>query len=238
MKESYTRLLETRGSSVDGPVWDADSNIVRCAADLFLQKGIEGVKMVDIAEAANVGVATIYRHFSTKTRIAALAAAQLWDQFNLRLVSLVESDAFLRLNGIGRLRALLEGYCDAYGSHADFVSFVDEFDHIILAGQLSDSELREYDSHIDSFYPIFEDAYLLGLTDGSIVRKIDFRQFYLALAHAIMGVAQKLCRGEVIPSDDFSHGGMELQSIVNMALWSLVSDESVPPTPETARLRG
>ncbi len=238
MKEPSTNLL-ARASIVDGDAAkDADSNVVRCAANLFLQKGIEGVKMVDIAKAANIGVATLYRHFSTKTRIAALAATLLWDQFNLRLVDLVESNAFLDLDGIGRLRALLEGYCDAYGSHADFVSFVDEFDHLILSGQLNDSELREYDSHIDSFYPIFEDAYLLGLTDGSIVRQIDFRQFYLTLAHAIMGVAQKLCRGEVIPSDDFSHGGIELRSIVNMALWSLVSDKSVPPTPETARLKG
>lgn len=217
---------------------DTDKYVVECAATLFLRNGIESVKMVDIADAAQVGVATLYRHFSTKTRIAVQVALLLWERFNARLVELVESDSFLGLNGIQRLRALLEGYCVAFGANRDFVAFTDEFDHMVLSGQVSKDELGVYGSQIDSFYSFFEDAYLLGRRDGSIVRSIDFRQFYVALAHALVGVAQKLCRGEVIPSDDFSNGGAELQSIVSMALWSLVGDEPLPALPPTMSLRG
>ncbi|MBQ1450662.1 MAG: hypothetical protein IIZ12_07020, partial [Eggerthellaceae bacterium] len=61
-----------------------------------------------------------------------------------------------------------------------------------------------------------------------IRREVPFRPFYLALTHALMGVAQKLRRGEIIPSDDFSSGVEELRMIVDMALWSLVSTASVP----------
>ena len=207
---------------------EADERVVECAAGLFLSDGLERVKMVDIARAANVGVATLYRHFSTKTHIAVLAAILLWERFNRRLLALIESDEFLRLNGIGRLEVLLEGYCDAYCVHSDFVTFIDSFDHMVLAGQISSDELADYGAELDSFYTIFEDAYLLGLSDGSIVRKIEFRRFYVALAHALMGVAQKISHGEIIPSDDFSNGREELQSIVDMALWSLVTDTPAP----------
>ena len=215
-----------------------DRHVVECAAELFLQHGIEGVKMVDIARAAGVGVATVYRHFSTKVHVAALAVYLLWERFNERLHELVESDWFLQLNGLGRLQALLEGYCEAYAEQRSFVALIDEFDHLILAGELSDAELEQYGTQIDSFYVIFEDAYAMGCQDGSIRRGIDFRRFYVALAHALMGVAQKLSRGEVIPSDDFSCGVEELRGIVNMALWSLVTDEPIPELPANARTKG
>ena len=207
---------------------ERDMRVVTCAAELFLQRGLEDVTMVDIAKAAHVGVATVYRHFSTKSRIAVEAATLLWERFNERILKLVESDQFLALNGLERLRVLLDGYCEAYDSQAGFVSFLDEFDHKILAGDMVRTELVKYGEKIDSFYVIFEDAYALGRSDGSIHREVPFRSFYLALTHALMGVAQKLRRGEIIPSDDFSSGVEELRMIVDMALWSLVSTASVP----------
>lgn len=207
---------------------ERDRRIVACAAELFSESGLEDVTMVDIAKAANVGVATVYRHFSTKSRIAVEAATVLWERFNENILQLVESDEFLALDGLGRLRMLLDGYCEEYESQAGFVSFLDEFDHKVLAGDVSRSELAKYGEKIDSFYPIFEDAYVLGRSDGSIMREVSFRSFYLALTHALMGVAQKLRRGEIIPSDDFSSGVEELRMIVDMALWSLMSTASVP----------
>ena len=52
-------------------VTSADDRVVAVAAQLFLRDGVEQVKMTDIAREAGVGVATIYRHFQTKTRLAA-----------------------------------------------------------------------------------------------------------------------------------------------------------------------
>ncbi len=220
------------------PKQSHDDYVVECAARLFLREGLESVKMVDIAKEANVGVATLYRHFSTKSGIAVSVAMLLWKRFNDMLVELIEGEEFLALNGMERLRVLLEAYCDAYCAHGDFVSFLDEFDHLVATGQLKRDELVEYGVQIDSFYHIFADAYELGKQDGSIIRAVDFRKFYTALAHALMGVAQKLRQGEIIPSDDFSAGREELQCIVNMALWSLAADVSLPDAPVAMRLKG
>lgn len=201
----------------------SDARAISCAAALFLEHGIANVKMTDIAEAAKVGVATLYRHFSTKTGIAVAAATLMWERFNQSIVTLVESDDFLAMCGADRLEALFGEYCATYVYHAGFVSFLDEFDHLLLAERPDDQALARYTEKVDSFYFVFEDAYLMGRQDGSIMRAVEFPVFYRAVAHALMGIATKLMRGEVIPSDDFSttRGAAELQCIVDMAIRSL-----------------
>lgn len=201
----------------------ADEHAARVAAELFLAQGLAAVKMTDIAEASGVGVATLYRHFSTKVGIALEAASLLWEDLNRRLHALVESDGFLELDGAARLEALLRAYAAAYVERRGFVIFLDELDHLVLAEGADDATLAAYGGKLDSFYLIFEDAYATGIADGSIRRKVDFPIFYRAVAHALMSVAGKLMRGEVIPSDDFSEarGAAELACLVDMAVASL-----------------
>ncbi|HQE70588.1 MAG TPA: TetR/AcrR family transcriptional regulator [Atopobiaceae bacterium] len=190
---------------------------ITCAAALFLRDGIASVRMTDIADAAGIGVATLYRHYKTKTKIAIHAGTLMWNRFNGRIRRSIEADEFLAMSGAERLSMLLGKYIDAYTAHPDFVRFIDEFDHLMLAEHLAPAELKAYGGAIDSFYVIFEDAYQLGLADGTITREVDFGVFYRTIAHAMMGVAQKLVRGEIIPSDDFSQGRRELECIVQMA---------------------
>lgn len=206
----------------------ADEVAAREAARLFIEQGIANVRMTDIAEASGVGVATLYRHFQTKVGIALAGASLLWGDLNEQLAKLVESDVFLELDGASRLEELFRGYCAAYVGSRGFVAFLDELDNLVLSEGVDEGTLSRYGGKIDSFYLIFEDAYLMGRADGSIVREVDFPVFYRAVAHALMGVAGKLVRGEVIPSDDFSEarGAAELACLVDMAVTSLRAEYS------------
>lgn len=212
------------GQAADVPgLTPRDEAIVARAAEVFLARGIADVKMTDVAEAAGVGVATLYRRFSTKTDLAVLAASQLWGRFNRRIHTIVESDEFLRLDGFDRLNALLDAYRDAYLEHTGFLRFLDELDHLVLSEGLAADRLAAYGAELDSFYLMFDDAYLLGRMDGSVTREVDFPAFYHALAHALTSVAQKFARGEVIPSDNFAQAASasELDSLILMAKCTL-----------------
>lgn len=198
------------------------------AAALFLRDGIAAVRMTDIADASGIGVATLYRRFKTKTSIAIHAGMHMWGLFNDRIRRAIETDAFLAMNGAERLTMLFEKYIAAYSAYPEFVRFLDEFDHMVLAEGAEPEELSAYGRAIDSFYIIFEDAYQLGCADGSVTRKVDFPVLYRTVAHAMMGVAQHLVRGEVIPSDDFANGTNELTCIVQMARYTLgIAEETV-----------
>ncbi len=215
-------LVERRGVELSRA--DAsDARVVACAASLFLESGIADVKMTDIAEEAGVGVATLYRHFSTKTAIAVAAATLMWERFNESIIRLVESDAFQGMDGASQLEALFGEYCATYVYHARFVAFLDEFDHLVQREHPDPATLEAYGRKVDSFYPIFHDAYLRGRLDGSVSHEVDFPVFYRAVAHALMAVASKLMRGQVIPSDDFTErsGVAELDCLVDMAIRSL-----------------
>lgn len=194
---------------------------VMCAAELFLRNGIASVRMTDIASAADIGVATLYRRYKTKTALAIKAGTYMWQCFNVRIRRQVESDAFLAMDGSQRLSMLFGCYVDAYVAYPDFVRFLDEFDHLVLAEEVDPVELAAYGEAIDSFYLIFEDAYQLGRADGTVARAVDFPVLYRTVAHAMMGVAQKIVHRGIIPSDDFIHGRYELECLVQMARFTL-----------------
>lgn len=209
-------------------VADAADPILDCAATLFLNRGIAEAKMTDIAQAAGIGVATLYRR-SSKTQLAIDAATLLWQRFAALVDALVASPAYLRRNGLDRLQALYREYASFYMAQPRFVAFIDELDRMIITEHVEAGALEAYNQAVASFYSVFEDAYTQGLEDGSIKRKVNFGVFYRATAHAMMGVATKIVRGDVLPTDDFSHGAAELDCIADMALWRLAAPNSSSP---------
>ena len=201
--------------------------VISQASALFLRDGIASVRMTDIAEASGVGVATLYRHYKTKTTLAIHAGTHMWDIFNTRIRHAIDEDEFISMTGAERLTALFTAYIDAYMGLPEFVRFLDEFDHMVLAEGVPSQELEAYGSAIAKFYFLFDDAYQLGLSDGSVTRKVDFPVFYRTVAHSMMAIAQRIVRGDIIPSDDFTHGTDELTCIMRMARYTLgVAEET------------
>ena len=195
--------------------------IISQASALFLRDGIAAVRMTDIADASGVGVATLYRHYKTKTAIAIHAGTHMWSIFNTRIRHAIDEDEFLAMSGAERLTALFTAYIEAYLGLPEFVRFLDEFDHMVLAEGVPVQELEGYSGAIAKFYFLFEDAYQLGLSDGSVTREVDFPVFYRTVAHSMMAIAQRIVRGDIIPSDDFTHGNDELACIMQMARYTL-----------------
>lgn len=200
-------------------------NATMSAATLFLRDGIASVRMTDVADYAGIGVASLYRRFGTKTSLAIAAGTLMWDRFNASIREVLYEDRFKNAPGGTRLLNLLAHYCDEYRRHPDFVRFLDEFDHLVVSERVPTEDLADYGRAVDSFYPIFEGAYRDGVADGSIRREVDFPVFYRTVAHAMMGIAQRIARGDIIPSDDFSHGMDELECVVQMARLTLDVDE-------------
>ena len=199
-------------------------NVIMSAATLFLRDGIEAVRMTDIAEYSGMGVASLYRHFGTKTKLAIAAGTLMWKRFNAFVQELLYEDRFVSATGGQRLVQLFGHYCDEYTRHPDFVRFLEEFDHLVVAEQVPREDLADYGQAVDSFYPIFKEAYERGLADGSVTRRVDFPVFYRTIAHSMMGIAQRIVRGDIIPSDDYEHGTYELACVVQMARYTLGVD--------------
>ena len=68
---------------VGGKAWKQEkyAHIIDEGFALFAERGIEQVKLSEVAEAADVGNATLYRYFPTKTDLVVAIAARKWQEF-------------------------------------------------------------------------------------------------------------------------------------------------------------
>ena len=81
--------------------------VIIAAIEVFIEKGIENTKMTDIAEKAQVGVASVYRYFKTKTEIVIEAAIRFWDIEIDTFYKLFSKKEFKQLNGLDRVSQIL-----------------------------------------------------------------------------------------------------------------------------------
>ncbi len=141
---------------------------VEVSAQLFLKNGIESVKMTDIAKESGVGVATLYRYFGTKNGITIAAMTYMWNELNKMFSGIFESDVFLAQSGIKQVNDLMRMFIVLYEAHPGFMKLLSEFDLMLMSGDIPKQDLKNYEKSIINFYPVFENAYLTGLYDGTV----------------------------------------------------------------------
>ncbi|NKY88485.1 TetR/AcrR family transcriptional regulator [Nocardia veterana] len=90
------------------------SRILRAATDLFAERGLE-VTLDNVAEAAGVGVGTVYRHFSDKKRLV----AEAFEQTVTAMAEATES-AFRDPDTWRGLTRLFEWYCEHMAANRGF----------------------------------------------------------------------------------------------------------------------
>ena len=206
-------MLENIGKSIKDL---REESIVYVAAELFLQDGIEEVKMTDIAARAEVGVASLYRYFGTKEALVIRAGALLWQDLNTLFSSVFDAEDFHARCGMEQITRLFGVYRRLFQEQPDFIRFVGDFDAFIIRSRVDKSLLAEYEQSVLNFYPVFLASYEAGLADGSVRAIEDPRRYYEAVCHAVMSLSQKLLRGEILPADGFS-GPAELDLLLDMA---------------------
>ena len=194
---------------------------VEVSAQLFLKNGIESVKMTDIADECGIGVATLYRYFGTKNGITIAAMTYMWNELNKMFSGIFESKVFLSQTGIKQINDLMRMFAVLYQAHPGFMRLLAEFDLLLSSEDIPKKDLKDYEKSIINFYPIFERAYMTGISDGTVREIPDVRLFYLSYAHTLMELSKKLIQGELLPGDDFSHAEQELETIIDTAVFFL-----------------
>ncbi len=173
------------------------------ACALFREKGIESVKMTDVARKAKIGIASLYRYFDTKEKLVIACAVKMWEQVIGMILPRFKDEEFEKLNGFEKVSRIMRVYKILCDEHKDFVKFVALFDSYCLNHKIEPDRLADYEQMITTLYRYFSDAFDSGVKDGSIKKDIDKKLFYLTCNHALMAVVQKLVSGEILSQDNF-----------------------------------
>lgn len=212
-------LKEKRKQEVESQKSQRKDEVVAAAIEVFKQKGIENAKMTDVAEAAQVGVASVYRYYKTKPELVIAAATLFWKQEIDAVYQQLANGNFVKASGLEQVRSILEVFIDLYHGHPEFLRFLHEFDSYVVKERIDLEKLSAYEASIINLKGHIVSAFRVGVADGSISSNIDFEVFYDTITHTLMSLCQKLLlRGEIISVDRAVSSETQIRMVIDMAV--------------------
>lgn len=97
--------------------------ILNAALKVFSQKGFKNTKIIDIAEAANIGKGTVYEYFRNKDEMLA-AAFQAMNQEGEEIVVQILASSF---SPIEKIRNIIKTLCELYSDDLEFTGIFFDF---------------------------------------------------------------------------------------------------------------
>lgn len=189
--------------------------LVDIATDLFMTRSIPEVTIKDIALAAQVGEATIYRYFGKKQALVVQSAMKLQQAVNADYFRVSEGK-----NGFEKIKIFYRSYLGIFTAHPEFFKFINDFD-AFMAGDDSDV-INPYESVIGQYKVVYMNAYQEGLKDGSIKPQKDVEMFYFSTTHALLELCKKLSISKaVLNQDNVIEKKAEIECLIDIILSSI-----------------
>lgn len=191
---------------------------VDTAAQLYLNIGISNAKMTDIAEKAQIGVASLYRYFGTKQLFTVKVGAYIWKTTMMKLKPLYTSAEYHTKTGYEQVAALLNIFHILLQEHRPFLRFLSEFDVFVIREHLGIGQLTEYESCSMNMLPVMTEAMKKGVEDGTIRPDVDANVFYDAITDSLLSMCEKFVWGNVPNNVDQARNQQALSMAIDMFL--------------------
>lgn len=212
-------LKEKRNNERMERVEKRKDEIISAALALFLEKGIDACSINDIAMNAEVGPATVYRHFENKPQIVIASAVKLWEDEISQLMPRILPDNISTFSGIDKVRNILNSYIILYQEYPEFIRFLDEFDNYVVKEKIDADTLQIYEKNILDLREILFKSLEAGKQDGTIKKDVNECIFYATVTHALLSLSEKLVlRGNILKSDNEIEASVQLNLIIDMAI--------------------
>ena len=118
--------------------------IIQASMQLFWEKCVEDTSMEEVAKCSGVGVATVYRYFSTKIELVIETAEFYWQKVAEKyLTELEQTDT-----GYVQLQKIMNVLERIFQEEKAFLKFLQEFDVFVKKYQISEERLTDYESGI------------------------------------------------------------------------------------------
>jgi Transcriptional regulator len=191
--------------------------------DLFSNDGIDSITMDKIAENAEIGVASLYRYFSTKDMLAIECATYAWKKEEATYNQIFEPETYATLTGLAQLNELLSVFPKMFLTEGKFFRFIYYFDAYIKRQSVMPQQLTAYEATIIGPQRITMEAIKKGRADGSIhITNVTDEEIYFTATHALFSLAQKLSlSGEMLYMDKSISAQRQMELLVSMIINSL-----------------
>lgn len=192
--------------------------IIDAAYPIFVEKKIEAVGMNEIAEAAGVGRATLFRCYSCKTELVIAVGSTKWKEY------LDELDARRPISSVGDIPAIdrliftMDCCIDLYQNHKNLLQFSDNFNQYATHEGYDNEQLLGLFASLFSANTRFDMMYEKAKEDHTFRTDIPMEEFMRVTVHTMLAVCIYFASGFVWGSTDNKDYTSELLRIKEMIL--------------------
>jgi len=162
--------------------------IIAVAERLFHRDGIESVTIADIADAATVTRATIYRYFANRLEIAWAVQKQYLDLFYQSLPIDVNNQL---LSAVQRMQVVLTAHRDYFFLFPAHAQYFVQFD-TVYASIKDREQIQELNRSGNMEEDIWKVLVRIGISDGSLLNYLEPTTISAMLNTMIRGLERKL----------------------------------------------
>ena len=190
---------------------------------IFSARGIEAVPMQEVAEACEVGIATLYRYFNTKLTFVIAIGARKWEEYFQEVEAEYARRGGDLMTAGEELDFYLSAYILLYREHPDLLCFNQDFNGYLLHERASPEQLAPYLKAAAPFGAKFRRLYEKGVRDGTIRTEEPVKTMYNSTMHIMLAVCGRYAQGVVVHSDDPEDLTRELLILKRMILSQYVT---------------
>ena len=176
------------------------NDVIIAAKAVFSEKSIEKATMQDIALKAEVGVASVYRYYTTKFELVIAVAKDYWER------ELDFDDALLFGTGIEQTTQIMNQLYKKLTKNPDMLLFMDQLDAFMISCENAEYPIEAYKkvmaSNIQRLIRVIE----TGKQDGTIRQDIQSEEAGNTCVDLFIALAQKLVLREQVYNVKISYG--------------------------------
>ena len=168
--------------------------IAATAFSVFAEHTIEKVTMSDIADACGKGVASIYRHYSTKPALVVAASTWAWENY---LNEHSPRDIPTGMTAAERFGFFLDSFLDLYHHHKDLLRFNQFFNVYVQSERISQEQMTPYMDMIGGLVDQFHEIYVQGQEDGTLRTDLPEGEMVSTVIHLMLAAVTRYAVGLV-----------------------------------------
>ena len=194
------------------------AKLLEAAFRLMSARSIEAVKLTEIADAAGLGIVTLYRYFKTKPDLVIELGTVLWRKYYVEVEKAYAARGGDRMNAAEEMEFFIDSIIELYRSHKDVLKFNRNFDTYVKHEECTAEQMRPYNEAVNVFAHKFHVVYLKAQKDGTLDLRIPEKRLFVNTLYTVLSVAGKYAEGLIYPSDEHHDMTGELVMLKEMIL--------------------
>ena len=178
---------------------------------IFAERTIDKVKMTDVAEAAGIGIASLYRYYSSKPKLVIAISTWVWERYTAELIKKLETSENAGLTAAEKYDLYLEFFLDMYRDHRDMLRFNQFFNVYLQSEGISDEQMKPFTDLIRALEKRFEATCRQGLEDGTLRMELSEERMFSVTAHLMLAAVTRYAVGLAYTDGTDAEKELELQ---------------------------